>query len=57
MVTPLDYISQFQKLGVVYLEHIVVQDCSLVLIWVGSYSLLTDLTALVLLIITLVISS
>ena len=40
---------QFQKLGELYLEHVVVQACSLV--WLGSFSLLTDQTALVVLII------
>lgn len=44
--------SQFQKLGELYLEHVVVQAYSLVLVWVGSFSLLTDQTALVVLIIT-----
>lgn len=42
---------QFQKLGELYLEHVVVQACSLVLVWLGSFSLLTDQTALVVLII------
>ena len=42
---------QFQKLGERYLEHVVVQACSLVLVWLGSFSLLTDQTALVVLII------
>ena len=42
---------QFQKLGELNLEHVVVQACSLVLVWLGSFSLLTDQTALVVLII------